>query len=254
MPRMLVIAALACGLALLGYLTWPGGSGRSDRGADPAAQGPVAASSAAASAGARAARSAPSSAPRFLRSEWGFRWDPSKPGIAASEADAAWLQAQGFPGPDVEQHLFGLSLPELESLAARGNQPATAIYAYRLARSGASHERVRAILDASAAEGSVYALKMAGDIFWLVDGFRDPVVARAYYGLQFQAGDQNGFTQSLMLARQLDQRGQIEAEWLKGRIWEELGAPAPRWDGVGARPGFKAFMGQWENVAREVDG
>lgn len=252
MPRMLVVATLACGLAFLVYMTWPSGSGLSDRDSEHAAQDRATASSTAASIDPRSGGPAAAASPRFRHSEWGYRWDASKPGIAASEEDAAWLQSKGFPGPDVEAHLMRLSLPELEALAARGNQPATAIYAYRLAQAGASREQVLAVLDASAADGSVYALKMAGDIFFTVDRLRDPVMARVYYGLQGLAGDQSGIVQGFVLANQLDQDQRMEAGRLRRELWEEMTASSPNGMDGEARPGYDTFAAQWANLAERA--
>ena len=180
----------------------------------------------------------------FSRSEWGYRWDPSRPGIAASEADAAWLQSRGFPGPDVEDHLRRLSMPELEALAARGNHAATAILAYTLAKSGGSPEQVLGLLGASANAGSVYALKTAGDIFMTVDGYRDPAMASAYYGLQARAGDQSGIAQRYLLSNQLDSTRRLQSELVQERLWRSLGSAAQFQPGEEPRPGFDEFVSQ----------
>lgn len=180
----------------------------------------------------------------FSRSEWGYRWDPSRPGIAASEADAAWLQTRGFPGPDVEDHLRRLSMPELEALAARGNQAATAILAYKLATSGGSPDRVLGLLGASANAGSVYALKTAGDIFMTVDGYRDPAMASAYYGLQARAGDQSGIAQRYLLSNQLDSTRRLRSELMEEALWRSLGSAVQFQPGRDARPGFDEVISQ----------
>lgn len=178
----------------------------------------------------------------FTRSEWGYRWDASKPGIAASEADAAWLESKGYPGPDVEDHLRRLSLQELQALAARGNQPATAIYAYRLAASGAPRAEVLALLSRSASEGSVYALKTAADIHMMVQGYRDPALASAYYGLLARAGDQSGFEQRYLLSHQLDSTQRFQSDLMQEQLWRDINAAHPA-AGEEPRPGFDEFLG-----------
>jgi len=175
----------------------------------------------------------------FLRSEWGYRWDASKPGIASSAEDAAWLEANGFPGPDVEDHLRRLSVGELRTLAGRGNQPASAVLAYRLATLGTPREEVLALLHGSAANGSVYALKTAGDIFMMVDGYRDPAMASAYYGLQARSGDQSGFEQRYLVDQQLSGDRRLQAGLIEEALWREIGLSSSE---VDERPGFSAFI------------
>lgn len=187
------------------------------------------------------ARAAP--AP-FARSEWGYRWDASKPGIAASPADAAWLASRGYPGPDVEDHLRRLSMQELEALAARGNQAATAIHAYRLATSGGPRDEVLALLSASANAGSAYALKTAGDIHMMVDGYRDPAIASAYYGLLARLGDHSGFEQRHLLSQQLDSTQRLQSDLMQERLWRDLDPAVQLSAGAEPRPGFDAFLDQ----------
>lgn len=180
----------------------------------------------------------------FTRSEIGYRWDPSKPGIAASEADAAWLESRGFPGPDVEDHLRRLSMQELESLAARGNQPAAATYAYKLASSGRSRAEVLARLSKSANEGSVYALKTAGDIYMTVEGFRDPAMASAYYGLQARAGDQSGFEQRYLLSSQLSSTQRLQSDLMQEMLSRSMNTTLQSPAELDPRPGFNEFLSQ----------
>ncbi|WNH54516.1 hypothetical protein [Stenotrophomonas oahuensis] len=180
----------------------------------------------------------------FTRSESGYRWDASKPGIATSEADAAWLESKGFPGPDVEDHLRRLSLQELESLAARGNQPAAAIYAYKLATSGRPPAEVLTALSKSANEGSVYALKTAGDIYMTVDGYRDPAIASAYYGLQARAGDQAGFEQRYLLSPQLNNTQRLRSDLMQEMLLRSMGSTLQSPAGLDPRPGFNEFVKQ----------
>ncbi len=188
--------------------------------------------------------SARTSPQAFTRSELGYRWDASKPGIAASEADAAWLESRGFPGPDVEHHLRRLSMQELESLAARGNQPAAAIYAYKLATSGGSHADVLTRLSKSANEGSVYALKTAGDIYMTVKGYRDPAMASAYYGLQARAGDQSGFEQRYLLSNQLNSTQRLQSDLMQEMLSRSMGTALQSPAGLDPRPGFNEFLSQ----------
>lgn len=188
--------------------------------------------------------SARTSPQAFTMSELGYRWDASKPGIAASEADAAWLESRGFPGPDVEDHLRRLSMQELESLAARGNQPAAAIYAYKLATSGGSRADVLTRLSKSANEGSVYALKTAGDIYMTVKGFRDPAMASAYYGLQARAGDQSGFEQRYLLSNQLNSTQRLQSDLMQEMLSRSMNTTLQSPAGLDPRPGFNEFLSQ----------
>lgn len=185
----------------------------------------------------------------FTRSEYGYRWDPSKPGIATGEVDAAWLESRGFPGPDVEDHLRRLSLQELEALAARGNQPAAAIHAYTLAAAGGPRAEVLARLDKSASEGSVYALKTAGDIYLTVEGYRDPAMASAYYGLQARAGDPSGFEQRYLLSHQLNATQRLQSDLMQERLFRSMNSAPQSPFGLDPRPGFDAFLTQGSGAA-----
>lgn len=191
-----------------------------------------------------AAPAAHASPQAFTRSELGYRWDASRPGIAANEADAAWLESRGFPGPDVEDHLRRLSMQELESLAARGNQPAAAIHAYRLAVSGAPRADVLTRLTRSANEGSVYALKTAGDLYLTVKGYRDPAMASAYYGLQARAGDQSGFEQRYLLSNQLNSEQRLQSDLMQEMLLRTMSPSLQSPTGMDPRPGFNAFLRQ----------
>ena len=180
--------------------------------------------------------------------ESGYRWNPNNPGIAENQQDAAWLDAHGYPDPDVEAHLMSLSLDALKNLADRGNKPAQAFYALRLAQSGADQRDTQETLIKSAASGSVFALKMAGDIYYTVDGYRDPVMASVFYGLQARQGDHAGITQNYLVDSALtpDQRLRAQAlrelTWINMRNIPNQGAkdnlsPSPR-------PGLVAFLEQ----------
>jgi len=135
-------------------------------------------------------------------------------------------------------------MQELESLAGRGNQPAAAIYAYKLATSGGSREDVLTILSKSANEGSVYALKTAGDIYMAVKGFRDPAMASAYYGLQARAGDQSGFEQRYLVSNQLNGTQRLQSDLMQEMLSRSMNAPLQSPTGLDARPGFNEFLSQ----------
>lgn len=170
----------------------------------------------------------------------GYPWDPARPGIAISEADAAWLDSHGFPSVDVEMRLRGLPLPTLQDLANNGNEPAKAIYAYRIARQGAPRAQVLELLESSAMAGSVYALKTAGDIHMLVEGYQDPAMANAYYMLQARAGDQAGFAQGTLIDYHLAPEQRFRARVLEQGLWDRLAlsehADSP------VRPGYDEFV------------
>jgi hypothetical protein len=133
---------------------------------------------------------------------------------------------------------------ELESLAARGNQPAAAIYAYKLAASGGSREDVITMLSKSANEGSVYALKTAGDIYMTVKGFRDPAMASAYYGLQARAGDQSGFEQRYLVSNQLGSTQRLQSDLMQETLSRSMSTPLQSPAGLDPRPGFNEFLSQ----------
>ena len=232
--RTVVLGVLAATAAYVVYST-------SDQ--EPA-QPPQASAIAQPSAATTASPSARAAPAPFARSEWGYRWDASKPGIAASPADAAWLESRGYPGPDVEDHLRRLSLQELEALDARGNQAATAIHAYRLATSGGPRDQVLALLSASANAGSAYALKTAGDIHIMVDGYRDPAMASAYYGLLARMGDHSGFEQRYLLSQQLDSTQRLQSDLMLERLWRDMSPAMQLSAGEEPRPGFDAFLDQ----------
>ncbi len=72
-----------------------------------------------------------------------------------------------------------------------------------------------------------------------VDGYRDPAMASAYYGLQARSGDQSGFEQRYLLDPQLSGDRRLQAELMEEALWRELGAPNAEAE---ARPGFSAFI------------
>lgn len=170
----------------------------------------------------------------------GHPWDPARPGIAASEADAAWLDRHGFPSVDVEMRLRGLPLPTLQDLANNGNAPAKAIYAYRIAQQGAPRAQVLELLESSAMAGSVYALKTAGDIHLGVRGYQDHAMANAYYMLQARAGDQAGFEQSTLIDNQLGPEQRFRARVLEQALWDRLALSRSADSPV--RPGYDEFV------------
>ncbi|WP_411833140.1 hypothetical protein [Pseudoxanthomonas mexicana] len=181
--------------------------------------------------------------------EVGFRWNPDNPGIAESEQDAAWLEKNGYPGADVQMYLMSLPVDSLKTLSENGNHPAQAIYALRLAQAGASHADTQDILLRSAASGSVYALKMAGDIYMTVDGYRDPAMANAFYGLQTRSGDQAGFAQRHLLGRGLSEEQRLRSEVLEELMWRNLKKTCISTP----RPGFMELLEKGLQPANEMN-
>lgn len=177
-----------------------------------------------------------------LATEWssGYRWNPGDPGIAASEEDAKWLDQHGYPSPDVEMRLHRLPLPSLRDLADSGNHAAQSILAFRSARGGAPQAEVLALLTESAKAGSVYALKTAGDIHFIVDGYKDPALANAYYMLQARAGDQAGFVQGMITDNLLDPDQRFRARVLEQAPWKGLQLSSLGDSPV--RPGYQDFL------------
>lgn len=176
----------------------------------------------------------------------GYQWNPLDPGIAASQADAQWLDRHGFPGPDSEKYLLGLPISQLRELAERGSLPAQGVYAFRMAQAGHSNADVQQILLTSAASGSVYALKMAGDIYVAVEGFRDPVMASVFYGLQARGGDHAGFSLQYQIDARLGADERLRARVMREAMWRSIDTlrrhqgrqPVP----LDARPGFDEFL------------
>ncbi|TDK26197.1 hypothetical protein E2F46_06255 [Luteimonas aestuarii] len=204
---------------------------------------PVAASS---EPGRHAANAAGGS--QFLES--GYRWNPVQPGIAQNAEDAAWLAAHGYPGPDVEHYLMSLSVDALRRLAAGGNQPAQAILAYRLAQSGSPPDEVTALLERSAADGSVYALKMAGDIFQTVPTMKNPEMAHAYYGLLTRRGDQGGLIANSVFGDTLTAEERARSRMLEEILWRNVMQRRQRPFDLSMRPGFISLMEQ-SNITKE---
>lgn len=245
------IVAVAASFHYLPLLTKPGSPSTDDQAFPPAepldrAELP--------SADAQASRLIPPptsiSADGFKSWESGYRWDPSNPGIASSADDADWLHENGFPDPTVEAHLRSIPMNELKALADRGNQSAVAIYAYRASTEGASKPEVLGLLSKSMDSGSVYAIKTAGDIFLSVDGFRDPVMASAYYQLQARAGDQAGFAQSYLVREQLTGEQGLRAAVLEELLWRNTNLSSAFPVSRRARPGFKEFVEKAVNPER----
>lgn len=193
--------------------------------------------------GAVASRSSPPKLPHPLES--GYRWDPNNPGIAESQQDAAWLEANGYPGPDVEAYLMSLPVYALKNLADRDNKPAQAFYAFRLAQSGADQSDTQEVLLKSAASGSIFALKMAGDIYYTVDGYRDPVMASVFYGLQARRGDHAGLIQNYLVDSALTSDQRLRAQALRELAWINMGkmpSQGRRYLDFSPRPGFVPFL------------
>jgi hypothetical protein len=174
----------------------------------------------------------------------GYLWDPTSPGVAISREDAEWLSSRGYADADVIARLFGLSTADLKKLADSGNQTAQAVYAYRLANEGSSHADVQKLLIKSAASGSAFALKMGGDIYQTVPGYKDPALASAFYSLQAAEGDYSGFVQAYVVDQQMtsDQRLRSRAleEFLRRQLAMGKGSSASVLQAQ--RPGYSNFM------------
>ena len=187
--------------------------------------------------------------------EQGYRWNPVDPGIAESAEDAGWLAARGYPGPEVERHLMSLPESALRDLAAEGNQSAQSVLAYRLAQSGAPVEEVMAILEDSAAGGSVYALKMTADIFQTVPQFKNPELARAYYGLMVRRGDHGGLIANATFGSGLSSEQVLRAQVLEEMLWRKLLADRDRLLGRPFDPSLRpSFISLIERVQSTEEG
>lgn len=172
----------------------------------------------------------------------GYTWNPDNPGIASSADDAAWLDKHGFPGPDVEADLRTIHIDELKRLAESGSAAAASVFAYRRAEQGAPKTEVISLLGRSAANGSVYALKTAGDIHTMVDGYRDPVMASAYYGMQARSGDHAGFAQKYLISGQLTDDQRFKSQLLEELMWRNLGLTKSDQSTESSRPGFDRIL------------
>ena len=188
--------------------------------------------------------------------ESGYRWNPANPGIAESKEDATWLDKHGYPGPDVEQHLMSLSVDALKALVGEGNKPALAIYAFKQAQAGVQRADTQEMLLKSAASGSVYALKMGGDIYTVVDGYRDPVMASVFYGLQARSGDQAGLVQGYVVGRSLTIDQRLQVDMLRELMWRSMKNTQ---NGLGGgvsdfspRPGYIDFLEHGLNQGNSI--
>ena len=174
--------------------------------------------------------------------ESGYRWDPANPGVAANEEDAAWLGAHGYPGPDVERYLMSLSLNALQRMAREGNQSAAAILAYKKIRAGEDGDEAIKSLDRIAAGGSVYALKVAADIFQGVPEYRNPELAYAYYGLMLRRGDHSGLTARAMYEGSLSSDQMARSRIIEEMLWRNLVDKGGVRLDSSIRPGFGALL------------
>lgn len=177
----------------------------------------------------------------------GYSWDPLAPGIAADAQDAAWLSARGYPDSEVYFRLSVLPMADLQALAEGGNLAAQGVYAYRLAKTGAAPAEVQSMLMRSAANGSAYALKVAGDIYQTVPEFRDPVMAMAYYGLMASEGDQSGFAQGYLFGQGMLADDRLRSRIIEEQLRAELAALKRRASSRSSvvpsqRPGYQAFL------------
>ncbi len=143
---------------------------------------------------------------------------------------------------------MSLPLHALENLAEGGNKPAQAFHALRLAQSGADQGHTQEVLLRSAASGSVFALKMAGDIYHTVDGYRDPVMASVFYGLQARRGDHAGFVQNYLVDSAFTPEQRLRAQTLRELTWMNMGRipgqGSRRYLDFSPRPGFVPFLQQ----------
>ncbi len=181
-------------------------------------------------------------APRRL----GYSWDPLRPGIAADELDANWLDSHGFPDEDVYRELMILSIAQLMRQSRLGNQSAAGVLAYRLARAGDDPGKVEEILLDGAANGSAYSLKAAADIYTSVEEFRHLPTAYAYNSLRFQLGDHSALGDNFMISGGFSNENYLEAQLISAALSAQLERRNPTYFRLlgPPRPGFENFIDQ----------
>lgn len=176
------------------------------------------------------------------RIEQGYNWNPARPGEAASEEDANWLAARGFPGPDVYDYLKSIPQQELKRLVDQGNHAAIGVYAQELARQAGNRREILEILHSSAESGAIYALKTGGDIFTVFKDYRDPVMAATFYNLQGRAGDQGGFVQSYVISQQMSSDQRLLVNAMTEQMWRSFEGTRLENQSGNVRPGYNQFL------------
>lgn len=174
--------------------------------------------------------------------EHGYAWNPSRPGDAASEEDAAWFNSRGYPGPEVYEYLHSIPQVELKRLADSGNVSAMAVYAQTLAKQPGNRSQILDILHQGAAAGSVYSLKMGGDIFSAYPAYRDPVMSLVYYQLQARAGDHAGYVQSYIAQQQIKPEQVLLANVMTEQMWRSFAGTQLLAQSAHVRPGYEKFV------------
>lgn len=174
--------------------------------------------------------------------EYGYAWNPARPGEAASEEDAAWLNSRGYPGPEVYEYLNSIPKAELRRLADSGNVTAMAIYAYSLARRPGNHSEILNLLHQAASTGSVYSLNMGSHIFSGTSSYRDPTMSLAYSQLQARAGDQSGFTYGYITQLQMTPEQIFVSNIMAEQMWKGFAGTRLVAESANARPGYEEFV------------
>ena len=174
--------------------------------------------------------------------EKGYEWNSARPGDAANEEDAAWFNSRGYPGPDVYEYLHSIPPVELRRLADSGNVTAMSVYAQTLAKQPGNRAQILELLHQGAATGSVYSLKMGGDIFSAYPNYRDPVMSLVYYQLQARAGDHAGFVQSYIAQQQIKPEQALVANLMTEQMWKSFAGTRLLAQSAHVRPGYEKFV------------
>jgi len=159
-----------------------------------------------------------------------------------NEEDAAWFNSRGYPGPDVYEYLHSIPPEELKRLADSGNVTAMSVYAQTLAKQPGNRSQILELLHQGAATGSVYSLKMGGDIFSAYPDYRDPVMSLVYYQLQARAGDHAGYVQSYITQQQIKPEQVLVANVMTEQMWKSFAGTQLLAQSANVRPGYEKFV------------
>ncbi|MNM85770.1 hypothetical protein D3C81_979050 [compost metagenome] len=174
--------------------------------------------------------------------EKGYTWNSARPGDAANEEDAAWFNSRGYPGPEVYEYLHSIPQGELKRLADAGNVSAMSIYAQSLSTVPGNRAEILSLLHRGASTGSVYSLKMGGDIFSAYPDYRDPVMSLVYYQLQARAGDHSGYVQSYIAKQQIKPEQALLANVMTEQMWKNFAGTQLLAQSANVRPGYDEFV------------
>ncbi|HEY5804808.1 MAG TPA: hypothetical protein VIT90_14040 [Lysobacter sp.] len=115
---------------------------------------------------------------------------------ASSEAEARWLQVNGYPAERELKALEALGDAQLADRVKKGSLPAMVVYGERLSLAGNTQTGMTLLLDA-ANRGSLYAYYGFSNVYRQVPGLRDHIEAAAYLRVAYILGDSKAAQQML---------------------------------------------------------